>query len=64
MKFLVTLKVMGMKLYRNAVMCNDLSEIIKGETLPLELKRAVQTEISQQLPDSEKINVHSKWWMF
>ena len=43
-----------------AVMCNDLSEIIKGEKLPLELKRAVQTEISQQVPDSEKINVHSK----
>ena len=30
-----------------AVMCNDLSEIIKGGKLPLELKRAVQTEISQ-----------------
>ena len=43
-----------------AVMCNDLSEIIKGEKLPLELKRAVQTEIIQQAPDSGKINVHSE----
>ena len=42
-----------------AVMCNDLSEIIKGEKLPLELKRAVQTEIIQQAPDSGKIKVHS-----
>ena len=41
-------------------MCNDLSEIIKGEKLPLELKRAVQTEIIQQVPDSGKINAHSK----
>ena len=43
-----------------AVMCNYLSEIIKGEKLPLELKRAVQTEISQQVPDSGKINAHSE----
>ena len=41
-----------------AVMCYDLSEVIKGEKLPLDLKRAVQTEISQQVPDSRKINVH------
>ena len=34
-----------------AVMCDDLSEVIKGEKLPLDLKRAV--------PDSRKINVHS-----
>ena len=42
------------------VICNDLSEVIKGEKLPLELKRAVQAEITQQMPDSEKINAHSK----
>ena len=42
-----------------AVMCDDLSEVIKGEKLPLDLKRAVQAEISQQVPDSRKINVHS-----
>ena len=41
------------------VMCDDLSEIIKGEKLPLDLKRAVQAEISQQAPDSRKINAHS-----
>ena len=40
-------------------MCDDLSEVIKGEKLPLDLKRAVQAEISQQVPDSRKINVHS-----
>ena len=42
-----------------AVMCDDLSEVIKGEKLPLDLKRAVQVEIRQQVPDSRKINVHS-----
>ena len=42
------------------VICNDLSEIIKGEKLPLEPKKAVQTEISKQALDSEKINVHSR----
>ena len=42
-----------------AVMCDDLSEVIKGEKLPLDLKRAVQAEIGQQAPDSRKINVHS-----
>ena len=43
-----------------AVMCDDLSEVIKGEKLPLDLKRAVQAEIDQQAPDSRKINVHSR----
>ena len=43
-----------------AVMCNDLSDIIKGDKLPLELKRAVLTEIIQQAPDSGKIKVHSE----
>ena len=43
-----------------AVMHNDLSEVIKGEKLPLELKKAVQAEIIQQVPDSGKIKVHSK----
>ena len=42
-----------------AVMCDDLSEVIKGEKLPLDFKRAVQEEIRQQAPDSSKINVHS-----
>ena len=43
-----------------AVMCNDLCEIVKGEKLPLELKRAVQTEIIQQAPDNRKINMNSE----
>ena len=43
-----------------AVMCDDLSEVIKGVKLPSGLNRAVQTEISQQAPDSRKINVHSE----
>ena len=43
-----------------AVICNDLSKVIKGEKLPLELKRAVHIQITQQVPDSEKINVYSK----
>ena len=43
-----------------AVVCDDLCEVIKGEKLPLEIKRAVQTEIMNQVPDSEKINMHSK----
>ena len=42
------------------VVCDDLSEVIKGEKLPLEIKRAVQAEITQQAPDSEKISAHSK----
>ena len=42
------------------VICDDLSEVIKGEKLPLEIKRAVQAEITQQAPDSEKISAHSK----
>ena len=50
----------GYKTILYAVMCDDLSEVIKGEKLPLDLKRAVQTEISQQAPDSGKINVHSE----
>ena len=41
-------------------MCDDLSEVIKEEKLPLDLKRAVQIEISQQAPDRGKINVHSE----
>ena len=42
------------------VMCDDLSEVIKREKLPLDLKRAVQIEISQQAPDSGKVNAHSE----
>ena len=43
-----------------AVICDDLNEVIKGETLPLEVKRVVQVEITQQAPDSEKINALSE----
>ena len=42
-----------------AVMCDDLSEVIEGEKLPLDLKRAVQVGIGQQAPGSSKINAHS-----
>ena len=42
------------------MMCNDLSEVIKGEKLPLEIKRAVQAEIIQQVPDCGNIKVHSE----
>ena len=38
-------EINGYKTLSYVVMCNDLSEIIEGEKLPLELKRAVQTEI-------------------
>ena len=48
----------GYKTILYTVMCDDLSEVVKGEKLPLDLKRAVQAEISQQAPDSRKINVH------
>ena len=50
----------GYKTISYDVMCDDLSEVIKGEKLPLDLKRAVQIETSQQAPDSGKINVHSE----
>ena len=50
----------GYKTILYDVMCDDLSEVIKGEKLPLDLKRAVQIEISQQAPDSGKINAHSE----
>ena len=50
----------GYKTILYAVVCHDLSEVIKGEKLPLEIKRAVQVEITQQAPESEKISVHSK----
>ena len=50
----------GYETVLRTVMCNDLSEIIKVEKLPLELKKEIQTEIIQQAPDSKKINVHSE----
>ena len=50
----------GCKTISYAAIWDDLSKVIKGEKLPLELKRAVQVEITQQAPDSEKINVHSE----
>ena len=43
-----------------AVVCDDLCEVIKGEKLPLEIKRAVQGRNYKQAPDSEKINVNSE----
>ena len=42
------------------MVCSYLCEVIKGEKLPLEIKRAVQTEITKQVPDNEKINMHSE----
>ena len=41
----------GYKTILYAVMCDDLREVIKGEKLPLDLKRAVQAEIRQQVPE-------------
>ena len=45
-----------------AVVSNDPCESINGEKLPLDIKRAVQTEMTkqEQLPYSEKISVYSK----
>ena len=45
-----------------AVVCDDLCEISKGEKLPLDIKRAVQTEMTkqEQWPESKKISVHSE----
>ena len=56
----MTVKVTGYETISYAVVCDDLCEVIKGEKLLLEIKRAVQTEINKQAPDCEKINVHSK----
>ena len=44
------------------VVCDDLCEIIKGQKLPLDIKRAVQAEITKRelLQDIEKTNMHSK----
>ena len=50
----------GYKTILYAVICNDLSKVIKGGKLPLELKKAVQTGITQQVPDVKKIDVHSE----
>ena len=33
--------------------------MFKGEKLPLDVKRAVQTEVTKQVPNSKKINLHS-----
>ena len=49
----------GYKTISYTVMCDNLSEVIKGEKLPLDLKSAVQAEMSQQAPDSRKFNVQS-----
>ena len=50
----------GYKTISYIEICDDLSEVIKGEKLPLEVERAVQAEITQQVPDSEMINAHSE----
>ena len=50
----------GYKTISYTVICNDLSKVIKGEKLPLELKRAVHVEINQQAPDGEKMNAYSE----
>ena len=42
------------------VIYDDLSKVIKGEILTLELKRVVHVEINQQAPDGEKIDAHSE----
>ena len=45
------------------VVYDDLCKVVKGENLPLDVKRAVQTEITKQVPDSKKkkkINAHNK----
>ena len=42
------------------VVCDDLCKVIKGEKLPLEIKKAGQAEITKQAPDSEKISAHSE----
>ena len=45
-----------------AIVLDDLSEIIKGKILPLDMKRAIQCDMTEQeqLPEKEKINVHSE----
>ena len=43
-----------------AVVCDGLCGVIKGEKLLIEIKRAVQTEVTKQVPDSKKISVHSE----
>ena len=50
----------GYKNISYAVVCNDLSEVIKGVQSPLEIKRAVEVEITLQVPDREKVSVHSE----
>ena len=46
-----------------AVMCDDLSEVIKGEKLPLDLKRAVQVEIISKCQIVERSMCIVEWWM-
>ena len=43
-----------------AVVCDELCEVIKGEKLPLDIKKAMQAERTKQLPDREKISAHSE----
>ena len=42
------------------VVCSDLCEVIKGEKLLLDINRAVQAEITKQVPDSKNISVPRK----
>ena len=43
-----------------AVVCDDLCDMIEGEKSPLDIKRTVQEEMKNWLPESEKISAHSK----
>ena len=60
MKISATSESDGYETISYAAICNDLSEVIKGGKLPLELKRAVQAEITQIVRRSVHI---MKWWM-
>ena len=44
-----------------SVVCSNLTRIIKGEKLPLDIKRVIQYELAkwEQLPEQEKIEPHS-----
>ena len=60
MKISVTVKVTVKETISYDVVCDVLCEAIKGEKLPLEIKRAVQTESTQHTPGNDQINVHSE----
>ena len=53
----VGIKVMSMKSILHAVVFDDITNIIEGEKLPFEIKRAIQCETMKngQLPDQERM---------